>query len=206
MLSDRLWKKNDDLVQACLNHSFVVDLGRGSLDANAFKRYVAQDAFFLRAFFQAYAVAAAKSASFERMKAYHQFMGGVLEELKLHGDYSTHLGIDLHNVDPYTETLAYTEFLKRAAWHDSEGVIVAAMTPCMKLYAFLGSELKHQNHPNHPYKRWIDTYSDPEFQSLSIEVEALLNSAASEDEADSAYRYALQCEYDFFSAPLEERA
>ena len=36
---------------------------------------------------------------------------------------------------------AYTDFLLRTAWHTSLAETVAAMTPCMRLYAYLGGEL-----------------------------------------------------------------
>jgi thiaminase/transcriptional activator TenA len=50
-----LWEENLTQVQACSVHPFVQGLGDGPLDAEAFMGYVAQDAFFLGAFFSAYA-------------------------------------------------------------------------------------------------------------------------------------------------------
>lgn len=44
---------------------------------------------------------------------------------------------------------------------------LGAMTPCMRLYAFLGKELQALIHPSessHPYKKWIDNYSSEGFQ------------------------------------------
>lgn len=44
---------------------------------------------------------------------------------------------------------------------------LGAMTPCMRLYAFLGKEfqaLLEPNEPDHPYKKWIENYSSEDFQ------------------------------------------
>ena len=54
-----LWARNAGLAEACLRSRFVRGLADGTLAPEAFRRYVAQDAFFLRAFFSAYALAAA---------------------------------------------------------------------------------------------------------------------------------------------------
>ena len=51
MLHEILWRANRDLAQACFELPFVQGLASGGLAAAAFQRYVAQDAFFLRAFF-----------------------------------------------------------------------------------------------------------------------------------------------------------
>ena len=80
MLRDLLWKLNADIAKRCLEHPFVRGLGDGTLDRQAFRRYLAQDAFFLRAFLQAYALAAARSDDLEQGRVFHELMGGVLDE------------------------------------------------------------------------------------------------------------------------------
>lgn len=116
-LQQTLWDLNTDLITACVDHPFVRGLGDGSLDEQAFRRYVAQDAFFLHAFAKAYALALAKSENMDQAKILHGFIGGVLDELKLHAHYASSLDIDLAAVEPYPETLAYTEFLLSKAWN-----------------------------------------------------------------------------------------
>lgn len=49
---------------------------------------------------------------------------------------------------------------------------VGAMTPCMRLYAFLGKEIEKilgLDENSHPYKKWIDNYSSANFE-VSIEM------------------------------------
>ena len=61
MLHEVLWTSNFDLAQSCLAHPFVVALGDGTLKPDLFRAFIAQDAFFLRAFLKAYALALARS-------------------------------------------------------------------------------------------------------------------------------------------------
>lgn len=207
MLHQKLWQENQDLAQACLNHPFVQGLAQATLERKAFKRYIAQDAFFLKAFMRAYSLCAAKSRNVEQTQVFQNLMGGVLHELQMHKFYSLELGIDLQAVDPYPETSAYTDFLLRCAWHNPLEEAIAAMTPCMRLYAWLGEQTKPFNDFNHPFSNWITTYSSQEFHSLAEDLENLLNSQAKESPpVRDAYRYAMLCERDFFSAPLRESA
>ena len=204
MLHDDLWQRNSDLVRKCLSHPFVRGVADGSLDRDAFKRYIAQDAFFLRAFFRAYAVAAAKGDDLVQACTFWRLMEGVLDELKLHAKYSKDLGIDLSIVEPLPAARAYTDFLVRTAWHNGVDQIVAAMVPCMRLYAFLGQKLAPCVHSEHPFQKWIATYSGDEFEVLAAELEALLDALAQDTpQVRNAYRYAMQCEVQFFTAPLE---
>lgn len=82
-------------------------------------------------------------------------------------------------------TVKYTDFLLATASGKVEGVkgpgklatpfektklaayTLGAMTPCMRLYAFLGKELQpfiNSDESSHPYKKWIDNYSSEAFQ------------------------------------------
>ena len=205
MLSHELWAANADLRQACLEHPFVQGLGDGTLEGEAFKRYVAQDAFFLDTFFRAYGLAATRCPDLEQARIFHGLMGGVLEELTLHEGYAGRLGIDLRKVRPWPAARAYTEFLLRTAWHEGLEPTVAAMAPCMRLYAWLGKKLRPCLHPDHPYQGWIETYSSDGFEDLARSLERLLDGVATDTPAvRDAYRYAMRCERDFFAAAMEE--
>lgn len=203
-LARKLWSLNADIAERCLVHPFVTGLADGSLDKEAFKRYVAQDAFFLRAFRKAFALAIARCDDTETAKIFHNLMGGVLKELNLHAAYSKEMGIEIDSVTPFPQCQAYTDFLQKTAWQDSVAEIVAAMAPCMVLYAWLGTRLQGTISPNTPYIKWIDTYASEDMQQLAKTMETLLDRMAQDTpEIRHAYRYAMKCEYDFFSAPLK---
>ncbi|TWU62205.1 TenA family protein [Crateriforma conspicua] len=199
-----LWDLNSDLIERCVDHPFVRGLGDGSLPRDAFRRYIAQDAFFLDAFVKAYALALAKTETTDHAKALHGFIGGVLDELKMHAGYADSLGIDLSHVQPYRETLGYTEFLQSCAWHGQLSEILAAMVPCMTLYQHLGKTLLPMLCDDHPYRDWIISYSGDGFSQLCRDLEDLFNDVASNTAlVRQAYRYAMTCEHDFFTAPLK---
>ena len=203
MLHDVLWRSNSDLVQSCLAHSFVQSLGEGTLKADLFRDYVAQDAFFLRAFDKAHELALSRSSDSEFIAQFSELISGVREELKLHRVYAAELEIDWERVTPNPACRTYTEFLERTARDGSLEETVAALVPCMSLYAFLGRELAPKCGPQHPYRKWIETYSSSEFTRLASRLESVLDRVGTDSrEVLSTYRYALECELAFFSASL----
>ena len=204
MLHDILWQQNVRLAEACLHHPFVRGLADGTLDPETFRRYVAQDAFFLSTFARAYALAAARSQDMATFTHLCELLNGVLRELQLHAAYAKELKIELDRVQPYRAVAAYTDFLLATAWQREPGETIVAMTPCMRLYGYLGTELAKTVGAGNPYQSWIATYSGPDFQALVTRVESLLDSTADDSSAvRDAYAYAMQCELNFFSAMLE---
>ncbi|WP_419939682.1 TenA family protein [Candidatus Palauibacter sp.] len=202
-LHQALWARNAGLADACLRSAFVRGLADGSLPRDAFRRYVAQDAFFLRAFFSAYALAAARAADrIEVARRLHALMQGVLDELELHRAYAERLDIDIEFVTPNAAATGYTDFLARTAWHAEAGEILAAMTPCMRLYAWLGQQLSAADVEGNPYREWIETYASTEFEALARELEELLDELGADipGEAAAAYGEAMRHELAFFQA------
>jgi thiaminase/transcriptional activator TenA len=169
----------------------------------SFRVYVAQDACFLEAFARAYALALARSPDRAGLQAFHALIGGVLEELALHASYAARWEVDLAEVEPAAATLAYTDFLLARAGLGGLGEICAAMTPCMRLYAYLGQSLAAEGaaQSTNPYHEWIETYASPEFESLAATLEGLLNRYAHETPiVTGTYRRAMRLELGFFVA------
>ncbi|GAB6876371.1 TenA family protein [Thermaerobacter litoralis] len=205
-LAGRLWQQNLDLARRCLEHPFVQGIGRGDLPRSRFAWYVGQDAAFLEAFARAYALALAKAPDLEAMTALQELLQGVLDELRLHRAYAARWGVDLRP-EPSLATRAYTGFVLEVAWSRPVGLIAAAMTPCMRLYAFLGQSLGSGQRPDNPYRDWIATYASPDFAALAARLENLLNrwnagASALQPPAEVAavYRTAMALELAFFEA------
>lgn len=201
-LAKTLWEENADLARAALGHRFVRGLGDGSLPLESFRFYVAQDAFFLESFARAYALALAHTPHREGLREFADLISGVLEELELHGAYAERWGAHLEGVVPVGATLAYTDFLLSTAALGSVGETCAAMTPCMRLYAFLGQTLAEEGYEGeNAYSEWISTYADPGFGALAAKLEGMLDRSATDTPAvRSAYRRAMELEISFFEA------
>ncbi len=200
-LSKTLWQANQDLAEASLQNAFVQGIGDGSLPKDKFAYYVGQDAFFLEAFARAYSLAAAKSPDWESFQVFHALSEGVLQELNLHQSYAQSWNVDIKTVKPGTATRQYTDFLLATAWSQPVGVTAVAMSPCMRLYAYLGQQLAQGEIPQHAYTDWITTYSGDEFEPLAQQLEALVDEHSEDTTLTrSTYRYAMTCERDFFQA------
>lgn len=194
----QLWHDNADIAESCLAGEFVQGIASGELARESFLFYVEQDAFFLVSFTKAYALALAKSPDAETMATVRELLDGVFDELRLHHDYAERWAARL-DADPSPATLAYTDFLLRVAWSEPVGRIFAAMTPCMRLYAYLGQQLAPRISPSSPYREWVETYQDAEFEALAGRMESLLD--LHDDASDAVathYRTAMLRERDFF--------
>jgi thiaminase/transcriptional activator TenA len=201
-LAEVLWEANGDLARAALEHRFVRGLADGSLPVESFRSYVAQDAFYLESFARAYALALAHSEDGRGIRDFAELISGVVEELELHEGYAAQWGVSLEEVEPVEATLAYTDFLLATASLGGVGETCAAMTPCMRLYAYLGRSLAAEGcGGDNPYAGWIRTYADPGFEALAAKLEALLDRYATDTPAvRSAYRRAMSLEIEFFEA------
>ena len=200
-LSATLWQANSDLAQASLMHPFIRGISDGSLPVENFAYYVGQDSFFLEAFARAYSIAAAKAPTWEGFQVFHGLADGVLQELNLHQKYAQSQNVDLKTVVPGTATRQYTDFLLATAWSQPVGMTAVAMSPCMRLYAYLGQTLAKAGIPSHRYGDWIATYSGDEFEPLARQLASLVDDYAQDTPLTrSTYRYAMTCERDFFQA------
>eukprot|EP00903_Cladosiphon_okamuranus_P019242 g17693.t1 len=194
-----------------LHHPWTLGLATGETSRTSFTNYVAQDAYFLKAFTKAYAYALTKAEDEESVRAFHSLIGSVLEELSLHSSYAAKWGVDLkNNPPPVQATTEYVNFLLTVASDPTSSVaqVLAAMVPCMRLYAFLGKELR-QAFPGWKesvYAEWIETYSSSDFESAAVLVETLLDQYSTDAEYPSLlalYRKAMELEFAFFDSQIQ---
>lgn len=167
--------------------------------------------------------------------AISQLRKSVLEELKMHDSFVQEWGSDLiKDISRSSATAKYIDFLLATTSGKIDGVkaaaklatpfektkfasyTLAAMTPCMRLYAFIGKELQALLNPgedhSHPYKKWIDNYSSESFQVSARQTEDLLDklsvSLTSEEleVIEKLYLQAMRLEIEFFNAqPLVQQ-
>ena len=198
MIALALWEANTDIAQKSLDHPFVRGIADGTLPPQRFARYMEQDAYFLESFARAYAMALAKCPDRDGFFAFKDLLDGVLDELSLHEELA-----ERHNFnrepDPTPDTVAYMDFLMRVAAMGTVGDIVAAITPCMRLYAWLGQEVAPKLAEKSPYRDWVMTYSSPEFEGLATRLDELLDKYGKGlEHIGENYRRAMDFEYRFF--------
>ena len=201
LITQRLWERNYNLASLSLNTKFVQGIKNGDLPKTKFQEYLAQDYFFLESFARAYGLAVSKSRNKQTIKTLSLLLSGVSEELILHETYAKEWDLDLTTnlIEPATKK--YTDFLEEVSLNLSLIEIMSAMTPCMRLYSWLGKKLLNMISDN-PYKEWILTYSDESFDNLAKSLENLIDEYDESydiDQINFLYKKAMELELDFFN-------
>ncbi|GAB4855797.1 beta ketoadipyl CoA thiolase, th2 [Ancistrocladus abbreviatus] len=227
-ISRRFWIKLKRESIFAMYTPFVLCLAAGNLKLDTFRHYIAQDVHFLRAFAQAYERAEEYADDDDAKISIAELRRSVVEELKMHDSVVQEWGFDLVKECPLNSaTVKYTDFLLATSSGKIEGVkgagklatpfektklaayTLGAMTPCMRLYAFIGKELQqfldlYDN--DHPYKKWIDNYSSEGFQASALQTEDLLDKLSVSltgeelDVIEKLYQQAMKLEIEFFAA------
>lgn len=202
LITQKLWERNYNLASLSLNTKFVQGIKNGDLPKTKFQEYLAQDYFFLESFARAYGLAVSKSRNKKNIKTLSALLSGVSEELILHETYAKEWDIDLTTNLIGPATKKYTDFLEEVSLNLSLIEIMSAMTPCMRLYSWLGKKLLNMSSDN-PYKEWILTYSDESFDNLAKSLENLIDEYDESydiDQINFLYKKAMELELDFFNA------
>ncbi len=200
-ITKKLWEDNYEIALLCLNTKFVQGLKNGTLPKNIFQEYLAQDYFFLETFARAYGLAVSKSKEKYSIRKLSELLMGVSEELILHETYAKEWDIDLSNNYIKKATKDYTDFLDDTAKRHGTIEIMFAMTPCMRLYYWIGTSLYEEDFDN-KYKDWIITYSDDSFKNLTNSIENLIRTNKEPYDIDQAkylYKRAMELELEFFN-------
>jgi len=202
LITQKLWERNYNLASLSLNTKFVQGIKNGDLPKTKFQEYLAQDYFFLESFARAYGLAVSKSRNKKNIKTLSVLLSGVSEELILHETYAKEWDIDLTTNLIGPATKKYTDFLEEVSLNLSLIEIMSAMTPCMRLYSWLGKKLLNMISHN-PYKEWILTYSDESFDNLAKSLENLIDEYDESydiEQVNFLYKRAMELELDFFNA------
>ncbi|MEP2706447.1 MAG: thiaminase II [Roseibium sp.] len=168
--------KSDSAVQwsSYVDHSFVDQLGKGSLPLDCFKHYLVQDYLFLIQFARAYALGIYKSPSVTDMRQSLEGVKAILDvELDLHLELCGSWGMsreEIEHAPEDTPTMAYTRFVLDAGMAGDLLDLQAALAPCIIGYAEIGRALSDKGcaSDDNPYKRWIDEYASGMYQELAV--------------------------------------
>ncbi len=165
---------------AYTRHDFVQGLGDGTLPKDAFLTYLRQDYVFLIHFSRAWALAVTKAGNLAEMKAASAVVHALLhEEMQLHINICADVGISLEELEKTTElpqNMLYTRYVLEAGYSGDFLDMMAALAPCVMGYGEIGSNLD-QSATSQAYREWIDTYAGADYQSLCVDLGALIDDA-----------------------------
>lgn len=196
----QLWASSADVFSAILNLPFIKRLAAGTLSVGEFTFYQAQDALYLKEYSRALATLSAKAPlSADQVAWAKNAQGCIAVESQLHEQW---LGEDYPRTGPSGVTQSYTDYLAARTSLDEYAVGVAAVLPCFWLYSEIGIRLSNANHEDHPYRAWLDTYSDDEFLASTREavsrLERALESASGTTRRRAARAYLQACYHELW--------
>ncbi|CAA7260924.1 unnamed protein product [Cyclocybe aegerita] len=159
-----------------VQHEFVIQLGKGVLDRNRFAHFIKQDYHYLKYYARAYALLAAKSASFKIIETSTQTILNVLHEIGNHKTFCEKFNIseeELENTPESVATTAYGAFILDTGIQGDVSKLTMALMACLLGYGEVGLWLKKQSEKENswvvldgnPYKHWMDEYAGEMYQN-----------------------------------------
>lgn len=215
----QLLKQDAPEWDAYIHHTFVEDLGEGTLPLPVFQDYLVQDYLFLVQYARANALAAYKSRTLGEIQAAAQGLSATITETELHRRLTERWGISREELDRAPEkksTVAYTRYVLDTGMAGDLLELQIALAPCQIGYAEIGTYLepKLKENADHPYAEWIQEYAGEDFQNqaeaMTTLLDDLLSVPAHEIQGTKRYerlldifRTATRLEADFWQQALD---
>lgn len=159
--------------ESYVDHTFVRQLGAGTLPEAAFRTYLVQDYLFLIQFARAYALATYKCRALDDMRAAQAGLAAVLSEMDLHVRLCGRWGLSPQEIEAAPEhqaTVAYTRFVLDCGAAGDLLDLHVALAPCVIGYAEIGRNLMPAGAAAltaHPYGEWIGEYASDVYQDVA---------------------------------------
>jgi thiaminase/transcriptional activator TenA len=180
--SSFLWQSIEGIMSKILAHPFVRGLTDGTLDEDAFRHYVIQDALYLKDYARGLALLAAKSPEDDWTTMFSEHAKiAIIVERALHESFFKEW--DLSEKQVYATPMApnnllYTSYLLRVAYERPFHEGLGAFLPCYWVYWEVGKALEKNGSAREAYQRWIDTYSSEEFGDVTRKVIGIMDRVA----------------------------
>lgn len=180
-----LWRSGArDPWHAYTHHPFVEGLRDGSLPRASFIHYLVQDYVFLVHFARAWSLAVIKAETLEEMKICARTVDALVNhEMALHVQTCASEGIDestLFGATEALENLAYTRYVIDAGMQGDFLDMMAALAPCCFGYGEIGRRLAGSAAPDTPYRPWINTYADADYQDVMAAIAKMIDTAVTD--------------------------
>ena len=220
-----LWETTAGLRAGIDGLAFVRSLAAGTLEGSVFTEYLRQDSLYLRGFSRALARASSLAPTMEEQAFWAAGANDALvTEMALHTKWLSAAGVPA-DLSPSAVTAGYLDHLLAAApdpdalqagvrdpgentgagWSGEYSRLVGAVLPCYWIYADVGGRLHPLALETHPYRNWLETYSDEGFLAAASTAVAILEDtlgrAGLEERSVISRAFETSCrwEYRFFA-------
>ncbi|KAI6111233.1 Phosphomethylpyrimidine kinase-domain-containing protein [Pisolithus sp. B1] len=182
-----------------VQHEFVTQLGKGTLERSSFLHFIKQDYHYLKYYARAHALLAAKSDSFAPILAATHVVSHIAKESSMHTSYCAQWGItkeELESTPESSTTTAYGAFLLDTGLQGDTMRLVMVLAACLLGYGEVGLWLKSEaQKPNswvvwegNPYLKWMEDYSGEDYQNaVKVGLETIESRAVADPPSASRY-------------------
>ena len=180
--TESLWVSIEDIYGKILKHPFIQRLIDGSLDEEAFRFYVIQDALYLRDYARGLALLGAKAPHDHWLMMFVEHARDVIVvERALHESFFKDWQLSEEDVNstPMAPTnLLYTSYLLRIVYERPFPEVLGCFLPCYWIYWEVGKELEKRGSPKELFRRWIQAYSSEQYGSVVRQVLEVMDQVA----------------------------
>ena len=187
--SEHFTKKSEQVLEKTINHPFNVELAKGSLDIEIFRRYLAQDNLYLQAYSRALLMLASRAPGNDEMQFWFTLANDGIE---MEQELQTRL-FDQFSVQPAETPLpwckAYEDHIMNATAYKPYPVATAALLPCFVNYLEQGLSMDQIRESDNLYDDWLNTYVSDEYIAVTRKFAKYLESLYSK--ADESMKYSM---------------
>jgi len=182
--TESLWDSIEDIYDKILKHPFIRGLIDGSLDEEAFRFYVIQDALYLRDYARGLALLGTKAPNDQWLMMFAEHArDAIVVERALHESFFKDWQLreeDVNSTPMAPTNLLYTSYLFRVAYERPFPEILGCFLPCYWIYWEVGKELENCGSPKELFRRWIQAYSSEAYGSIVRQVLEVMDQVAQE--------------------------
>ena len=200
--SQKAWQLSLPTIQAMINHPFNQKLKEGTLSPQIFGLFLKVDWEYLKVYRQVHTQIASRAPK-KHQQAFLRYADASMNiEIKpVHQFFKRRFNLnDTPQLTP--AFIGYTNHLRHSAIHEPVAVSIAAIVPCLWGYHEVGKQMAEALTEDHPFARWLETYSSPEFDAMVEEIISIFDevSESATDEVkqkmtvafDTSFKWELQ--------------
>lgn len=178
--TDEAWTEASGIYAEIISHPFIQEIADGTLSADRFKRYIAQDELYLANYGRQMHEFAEMLEDPIHRQVFNDFAeAGLAGERAMHQLMIDRFGINT-TAEPSAVTSSYNEHTEAAIRSGKKEIAFAALLPCIWIYNEVGKHLKTiAKEDGNPYSEWIDEYGDEELSAAVEEVLSMIDLYAS---------------------------